>query len=62
MDRQNVGCKAAQKLFVRSLLLVWYRASGSAFVLHLLGAKDVALFDGSWEAWAAADLPREIDA
>lgn len=28
-------------------------ASGAAFVLHLLGNEQVALFDGSWEAWAA---------
>jgi thiosulfate/3-mercaptopyruvate sulfurtransferase len=29
-------------------------ASGSAFILHLLGNDDVAVFDGAWEAWAAA--------
>jgi thiosulfate/3-mercaptopyruvate sulfurtransferase len=29
-------------------------ASGAAFVMHLLGNDDVAVFDGSWEAWAAA--------
>lgn len=33
-------------------------ASGTAFVLHLLGNDDVAVFDGSWEAWAASGRPR----
>ncbi|MGM0575228.1 MAG: sulfurtransferase [Myxococcota bacterium] len=27
-------------------------AAAAAFVLHLLGNTDVALFDGSWEAWS----------
>lgn len=31
-------------------------ASGAAFVLHLLGAQDAGVFDGSWEAWATRDL------
>lgn len=31
-------------------------ASGAAFVLYLLGARDVGVFDGSWEAWATRDV------
>jgi thiosulfate/3-mercaptopyruvate sulfurtransferase len=29
--------------------------AAAAFVLHLLGNRDVALFDGSWEAWSIRD-------
>jgi len=30
-------------------------AAAAAFVLHLLGNRSVALFDGSWEAWSTRD-------
>lgn len=29
--------------------------AAAAFVLHLLGNRDVALFDGSWEAWSTRE-------
>ena len=30
-------------------------AAAAAFILHLLGNTDVALFDGSWEAWSTRE-------
>jgi thiosulfate/3-mercaptopyruvate sulfurtransferase len=33
-------------------------ASGLAFVFYLLGNTKVAVFDGSWEEWAASGFPR----
>lgn len=34
-------------------------AAGLAFAFHLLGAKDVSLYDGSWTEWGASDAPIE---
>lgn len=34
-------------------------AAGLAFAFHLLGAKDVGVYDGSWTEWGASDAPIE---
>jgi thiosulfate/3-mercaptopyruvate sulfurtransferase len=36
-------------------------AAGLAFVLHLLGAAHVSVYDGSWTEWGASDAPISLE-
>lgn len=35
-------------------------AAGLAFAFHLLGAKDVSVYDGSWTEWGGSDAPIDL--